>query len=290
MTHLLGSTRTHAGSRSGTPCATTIHQPTADRLSDVVTQVSGRSAAAALIAAARSAVREHGDADLHTVGAAVLDEHGRIHVGLNLYHFTGGPCAELVALATARAAGARAPRLIVAVGDAGRGVLAPCGRDRQVFADYFPHMDVIVPVPGGTHAVPSRDLLPYPYQGPTQQTQRLRFRASHLPAVRNGSKRITMRFHDPVHVGAALLVFQSEDEDEDEVSIPGHITSTVSKAVKEVSDEEAREDGFTDAASLLQGLRGYYPGLAADDEIVIVRFEAGEPQPQGAPGSTGTAY
>src|SRR5688572_5801915 len=118
----------------------------------------------ALVEAARATLRTHGDGDIHTVAAAVLDENDRIHVGLNLYHFTGGPCAELVALAVARAAGARAPRLIVAVGDAGRGVLAPCGRDRQVLADYFPDIHVIVPTDDGTRIASIGELLPDSYR------------------------------------------------------------------------------------------------------------------------------
>lgn len=101
----------------------------------VITDPVGQDALTALVETARAAIREHGDGNLHTVAAAVLDEHDGMHVGLNLYHFTGGPCAELVALANTRRAGARDPRLIVAVGDNNRGVLAPCGRDRQVLAD-----------------------------------------------------------------------------------------------------------------------------------------------------------
>lgn len=226
------------------------------------------TAVAALIETARSVLRANGDGDVHTVAAAVLDEDGRTHVGLNLYHFTGGPCAELVALAVARAAGARAPRLIVAVGDAGRGVLAPCGRDRQVLADYFPDIHVIVPIGEGHQVVQTGDLLPYTYRWQTQQLQRLRFRATHLSAVRDGSKRVTMRWRDPVQVGPALLVFEFDDE----FSLLGRITSTVSKPIGSITDEEAREDGFASAADVLPGLRDYYPELQSSDEIVIVRF------------------
>jgi cytidine deaminase len=199
----------------------------------------------------------------------VLDEHGRTHVGLNLYHFTGGPCAELVALAVARAAGAREPHLIVAVGDAGRGVLAPCGRDRQVLADYFPNIHVIIPTGACLRTVQIGDLLPHTYRWRAQQLQRLRFRATHLPAVRDGSKRVTMRFRDPVQVGRALLVFEFDDE----VSMPGRITSTVAKPIDGITDDEAREDGFASAADVLPGLRSYYPELQFSDEVVIVRFE-----------------
>lgn len=68
---------------------------------------------------------------------------GRTFAGVSLYHFTGGSCAELVALGTARAGGAREITTIVAVGNHGRGPVGPCGRDRQVLFDYHPAVRVI---------------------------------------------------------------------------------------------------------------------------------------------------
>lgn len=223
----------------------------------------------ALVAAARRTIDEHGDQDVHTVAAAVRDERGAVHVGVNLYHFTGGPCAELVALANARAAGARAPQTIVAVGDDGRGLLAPCGRDRQVMADYHPRIRVLIPTPQGARAVRADALLPHTYRWQAQQIQRLRFRGSHLSAVTARTKRCTMRFNDPVQVGPALLVFELAEP----VTIPGRITSTVAKKVSDVTDEEAHADGFASAANVLPQLRDYYPDLTGDDDIVIVSFE-----------------
>lgn len=115
-----------------------------------------------LVAKATAVIDANADADgeVHTVGAAVRDANGRVHVGVNLYHFTGGPCAELVALGAARSSGARTLTTIVAVGDGGRGVMAPCGRDRQVLADYHPGIRVIVPTPEGFRSVSIADLLP----------------------------------------------------------------------------------------------------------------------------------
>ena len=115
-----------------------------------------------LIAKAEEAINANADVEggVHTVGAAVRDAAGRIHVGVNVYHFTGGPCAELVALGTARTSGARELTVIVAVGDSGRGVKAPCGRDRQILADYHPNIRVIVPTPLGVRNVAIDDLLP----------------------------------------------------------------------------------------------------------------------------------
>lgn len=77
---------------------------------------------------------------VHTVGALVRSADGEMFTGVNVYHFTGGPCAELVALGAARAGGAREWTTIVAVGNHGHGPMAPCGRDRQVLFDYHPKM------------------------------------------------------------------------------------------------------------------------------------------------------
>jgi cytidine deaminase len=97
---------------------------------------------------------------VHTMGAAVRAADGRMFGGINLYHFTGGPCAELVALGHARASGARRLTTIVAVGNLGRGPVGPCGRDRQILFDYHPDIRVILPAPDGIRSVGIRDLMP----------------------------------------------------------------------------------------------------------------------------------
>jgi cytidine deaminase len=117
-----------------------------------------------LVAAAEAAVRTLRVGDVHTVAAAAMDAAGGIYTGVNVAHFTGGPCAELVVLGTAAAAGAAPLTLMVAVGDGDRGVLAPCGRCRQVLLDLHPDIRVVVPTGAGERtAVPVRDLLPYSY-------------------------------------------------------------------------------------------------------------------------------
>ncbi|GAA3963052.1 cytidine deaminase family protein [Actinoplanes auranticolor] len=101
-----------------------------------------------------------GEAGVHTMGAAVRGTDGRMYGGINLYHFTGGPCAELVALGHARASGARELATIVAVGNYGRGPVGPCGRDRQILFDYHPRIRVILPTGEGVRSVRIRDLMP----------------------------------------------------------------------------------------------------------------------------------
>ncbi len=102
--------------------------------------------------------------DNHTVASAARTADGRIVSGVNVYHFTGGPCAELVTIGAAATAGAYELTTIVAVGDGGRGVIAPCGRCRQVLLDYFPEVRVIVPTgPGSVDTVPVQELLAHAY-------------------------------------------------------------------------------------------------------------------------------
>ena len=101
-----------------------------------------------------------GEDGIYTMGAAVRSAEGRLYGGINLYHFTGGPCAELVALGHARASGARELTDIVAVGNWGRGPVGPCGRDRQVLFDYHPKIRVILPTPDGIRSVKISDLMP----------------------------------------------------------------------------------------------------------------------------------
>ncbi|MFE5189643.1 cytidine deaminase [Streptomyces sp. NPDC056628] len=108
---------------------------------------------------ARSACR----GDNHTVAAAARARDGRIVTGVNAYHFTGGPCAELVVIGAAAAQGAYELDTIVAVGDRDRGVIPPCGRCRQVLFDYFPSLHVVVGSGEGLRAVPVRELLPATY-------------------------------------------------------------------------------------------------------------------------------
>ncbi|MFI5802670.1 cytidine deaminase family protein [Streptomyces sp. NPDC051561] len=120
----------------------------------------------ALIALARETVDAQTDAPapgtdgIHTMGAAVRAADGRMFPGINLFHFLGGPCAELVALGHARASGARELTTIVAVGNHGRGPVGPCGRDRQILFDYHPGIRVLLPTPEGVRGVRIQELMP----------------------------------------------------------------------------------------------------------------------------------
>ncbi|MCX4743726.1 cytidine deaminase family protein [Streptomyces antibioticus] len=116
-----------------------------------------------LVEAAAHVARTRCRGDNHTMAAAGRAPDGRIVTAVNAYHFTGGPCAELVLIGAAAAQGVYELATIVAVGDRDRGVVPPCGRCRQVLLDYFPGVEVIVGEGDGMRAVPVAELLPASY-------------------------------------------------------------------------------------------------------------------------------
>lgn len=117
-----------------------------------------------LIQTASELLTRRGDGDNHTVAASIYSADGKIYSGLNVYHFTGGPCAEIVALGRLVSEGSGAlPAAIVAVADRERGVIAPCGRCRQILIDYCPDLQVVLRTEHGIEAVPLTALLPYVY-------------------------------------------------------------------------------------------------------------------------------
>jgi len=92
----------------------------------------------ALLAAAR-AVREnaHAPYSKFKVGAALLDEQGRVHAGCNVENaaYPQGLCAEAGALAHLVAAGGRYVKAVVVVGDGPR-LVTPCGGCRQKLREF----------------------------------------------------------------------------------------------------------------------------------------------------------
>ncbi|MFJ3974453.1 cytidine deaminase family protein [Streptomyces sp. NPDC090021] len=117
----------------------------------------------ALIEAAADIARTRCRGDNHTVAATARARDGRIVTAVNAYHFSGGPCAELVLIGAAAAQGVYELHAIVAVGDRDRGVVPPCGRCRQVLLDYFPAIEVIVGAGDRVRSVPIGELLPESY-------------------------------------------------------------------------------------------------------------------------------
>lgn len=94
----------------------------------------------ALLAAARLARRNaYAPYSNYPVGAAVLDEQGRIHAGCNVENaaYPEGLCAEAAALAAMVLAGGRQARAVLVVGNGGDdGWITPCGGCRQKLREF----------------------------------------------------------------------------------------------------------------------------------------------------------
>jgi len=92
----------------------------------------------ALLAAAREArTHAHAPYSKFAVGAALLDEQGRIHGGCNVENaaYPQGLCAEAVALGHLVLAGGRRVTAVAVVG-AGPRLVTPCGGCRQKLREF----------------------------------------------------------------------------------------------------------------------------------------------------------
>lgn len=214
--------------------------------------------------------------DDHTVTSAAYDEDGELVTGVNSHHFTGGPCAELVLLGNA--AERRSPvrlRTITAVLSGARAVIPPCGRCRQVLFDYHRATRVIVHGRNGLEAVAVEDLLPYAFDQrvywPDGPGRAVYFAERYLPAVRAGDKRTTIRVHDPMSPGPVRLVF--EHAAGAATQLAATVTEVRPARAGDLTDEDARLDGFTSRDALLDALTHHYPEAGPDTEVEIVSFQ-----------------
>jgi hypothetical protein len=93
-----------------------------------------------------------------------------------------------------------------------------------------------------------------------------------IPSIK-GKKRITLRkYREGAHdfLGGEEVIGEFKDG----LDIPLRITAdTVKKPFSELTDEEAREDGFLDAEDAFKGLQEYYPDLKKEDLLAIIRYD-----------------
>ncbi|MER5218490.1 ASCH domain-containing protein [Streptomyces sp. NPDC002838] len=211
----------------------------------------------------------------HTVAAAAMDTAGRIHEAVNVYHFTGGPCAELVVLGAAAAAGVGPLVTIAAAGDRGRGLIPPCGRCRQALLDLHPDVFVAVPTDDGPALRPIRRLLPDTYFYPDADARRIvRFNKRYYEDIATARKTSTVRYEDPIAPGPAIFLFE---DDEAPRTLEGTVTGVERHRLDRLTAEQARLDGFTSIDQLKKGLQGHYPSLPSDAEIEFVTFTVEAP-------------
>jgi cytidine deaminase len=121
---------------------------------------------ARLLDAARAMLpHAHAPYSRYRVAAALEDEEGVVHPGVNVESVSFGLtiCAERNALFGALARGARRFRRIAIATDP-PGPCVPCGACRQVLIEHAPDLEIICASPeGAPEVVLLRDLLPRPF-------------------------------------------------------------------------------------------------------------------------------
>ena len=104
-----------------------------------------------LVASLAARAHSHSPYSGYAVGAAVLDEHGRIHVGANIENaaYPQGWCAEATALSALVMAGAKRATAVLVTGP-GPEIITPCGGCRQKLREFAGgELLVIAGDPGG---------------------------------------------------------------------------------------------------------------------------------------------
>lgn len=226
-----------------------------------------------LVGAAASHAQTVNDDGDHTVAAALRLRSGAVVLGVNTYHFLGGSCGEINALSNRAATHPDDPIVAVAAAHGPTGdVIAPCGKCRQVLFDTDAGIRCVVREANGLVARSVGDLLPHAFDWRVLgERQRLYMWEGYEQAIRDGSKRQTLRVDDPFRPGEALVVFEKESDDI--VTIPAEIVSVRTAARAELTEQDAQRDGFADLAELHAALDQHYPGLRPQDPIDVVAFE-----------------
>jgi cytidine deaminase len=193
--------------------------------------------------------------ELRVVAAAAMDTSGKIHTTVNVYHFTGGPCAELVVMGVAAAAhaGAAVRRF------------STCTRTRWSRSRVAP----------GPQFRPIRKLLPDTYVFPDAHARRIvPFNKHYYDAVADGTKTTTIRYDDPIAVGSALLVFE---DDKDHRTLDGEVTGVKRYLLDRMTPEQAGLRPGTTIGELRASLQDHYPDLPGNAEVDIVTFRLAVP-------------
>lgn len=94
---------------------------------------------------------------------------------------------------------------------------------------------------------------------------------AYVPKILSGKKTTTIRFGDyEAKAGREVyVVSRPSDTAVAKVLIKG----VTKKRVGELTNEDARKDGFRDVRELLNALKGIYGPLDAEDEVSVIEFE-----------------
>lgn len=151
-------------------------------------------------------------------------------------------------------------------------VIPPCGKCRQIFFDLSPAIHFIVRDPSGLTTRTAGELLPFAYDSrAAERPQKIYMWEGYESMIRNGTKHQTIRIDDPFRPGPADLVFEKENGDV--VVLAAKVTDVCSMARNELTEDDAKRDGFSSLDDLNAALSQHYPDLSPSHPVDVVSFE-----------------
>jgi len=97
----------------------------------------------------------------------------------------------------------------------------------------------------------------------------LQFLKKYKDALLSGEKKLTIRVTKPNLRRGDIFIAHCGGK----VIGKFRVTDIYVKKLKDITDEEARLDGFSSKEELIRELKNYYKNLGEDKELVIIRFE-----------------
>ncbi len=97
----------------------------------------------------------------------------------------------------------------------------------------------------------------------------LEFSGKYLDMLRSGQKRGTVRLGKlKIEPGTVVTIHSGGY-----VVGKAIIIGVDYKKVRELTEEDAKEDGFKSLQELLNALKAHYPSLSEDDDVTVIRFD-----------------
>jgi cytidine deaminase len=195
--------------------------------------------------------------------------------GVNVFHFTGGPCAESMAIGAAAGAGAEPLITIVAVGDGERCVIATCDVAARSSSDC-----TRTSTPSCPRTV-SCDPAPFAIYSPAATTAR-------TPQTDGGSSisipaASTASSPGEIRLWSASVIpctwdqrFFSFDDEHTVRRLDGEVKRVNTRKVATLTDDAHRED-LEDRDLFLAALSEHYPNLEGNDVVDVVTFQIVKP-------------
>lgn len=98
--------------------------------------------------------------------------------------------------------------------------------------------------------------------------RRLNFAKEYKKKIKEGLKRQTIRLSTSLREGEKVEVVAGG-----EVLGIAKITRVERKTIDELTDEDAKRDGFENVAQLLKALRRHYGRISSKKEVCVIGFE-----------------